>query len=67
VRVGDERAPVSCLELELEGELDEAGAADLVEGLKPPLAPSEPDCSFVLNRTLRYAELTRAYLTLNPS
>ena len=30
------------LELELVGELDGAGAADLVEGLKPPLAPPEP-------------------------
>lgn len=28
----DERAPVSCLELELEGELDRAVAADLVGG-----------------------------------
>ncbi len=30
------------LELEFKGELDGARAADLVEGLKPPLAPPEP-------------------------
>ena len=46
VRVGrDERAQVRRSELEFEGELDGAGAADLVEGLKPPLAPSDSDCS----------------------
>jgi hypothetical protein len=28
----DERAPLSCLELKLQGELDGTGAADLVEG-----------------------------------
>ena len=35
MRVGrDERARVRWLELELEGELDGAGAADLVEGVE---------------------------------
>jgi hypothetical protein len=34
VRERDERARVRSLELELEGELDGAGAADLVEGVE---------------------------------
>jgi hypothetical protein len=45
---------VSCLELEPEGELDGARAADLVEGLKPPLGPSDPGCSFVQSTQRRY-------------
>ena len=35
------------LELELEGELDGAGTAGLVQGLKPPLAPPEPGLPWV--------------------
>jgi hypothetical protein len=35
VRKRDERPPGSCLELELEGELDGAGAADLMKGVLP--------------------------------
>ncbi len=33
---------MGCSELKFERELDRTGAADLVEGLKPPLAPPEP-------------------------
>lgn len=47
-------APVAHL-----GELDGAGAADSGEGLKPPLAPSDPGCSpgFVQSTQRRYHQL----------
>ena len=54
-----ERAQVRRSELEFEGELDGAGAADSGEGLKPPLAPSDPGCSpgFVQSTQRRYHQL----------